>query len=326
MSKDILKFIFFGAIVAVISVSGTFFYLKEKTSQNLNLKLTPEEAGKKAIEFINKNILVGEKKASLVKVSEVSGLYEIVIKIEDREYPSFVTKDGKILFPEAGIDMEKFVAQRPTPQPKKACEELKKNEKPFLEAFVVSKCPFGLQMQRILNEIIKEIPSLAENIKVKYIGSISNGKIISMHGDEEANENLRQICIREEQGEKFWSYIDCHIKEGKVNECLKSAGIDEVKLNECQKDSNRGLKYAQKDFESQQKYNVQGSPTLILNGEEVSEYDFGGRTAEAIKTLLCCGFAKRSEFCNKKLVDSQAAIGFSLTYIGQSSQVGGSCQ
>jgi len=176
-----------------------------------------------------------------------------------------------------------------------------------------------------LNEIVKNIPALTANIKVKYIGSISGGKVTSMHGDEEAKENLRQICIREEQGEKYWNYIDCHIKEGKVEECLKSVGIDERKLNECQNDPNRGLKYAQEDFKSQEKYGVQGSPTLVLNGEEVSEFNFGGRTAEAVKTLICCGFNQKPEFCNKKLAEDQASTGFSPTYSG-SSKGGGSCQ
>jgi hypothetical protein len=35
---------------------------------------------------------------------------------------------------------------------------------------------------------------------------VKNGKIASMHGDEEAKENLRQICIREEQKDKYWLF------------------------------------------------------------------------------------------------------------------------
>jgi len=344
MTKKELKFIFLGFIIAIIFVFGAFWYLQKKNPQFCGFKLFPfstgatqsstltkilskEEVAQKVVEFLNKNkdLLTGGREVSLSSVSEESGLYKITIKIGNEEYPSFVTRDGKILFPSAGIEIDKFASQVPTPKPKKTCEELKKDEKPLLEAFVVSKCPFGLQMQRILNEIIKNIPSLAANIKVKYLGSISDGKITAMHGEEEAKENLRQICIREEQGDKYWNYIDCHIKEGKVEECLKSAKIDEKKLNECQKDPNRGLKYAQQDFEIQDKHNVQGSPTLILNGEEVSEFDFGGRTAEAVKTLICCGFNKMPEFCNQKLSEDQAAIGFSSAYKG-SAKSGGSCQ
>ena len=207
------------------------------------------------------------------------------------------------------------------------CEDIKKVEKPVLEAFVVSKCPYGLQMQRVLNEIIKNISSLANNIRVEYIGSIENEKITAMHGDEEAQENLRQICLREEQSDKYWKYIDCHIKKGEVENCVAEADIDKAKLDSCLKEDSRGLKYAKEDFDLGKKYNVTSSPTLILNGERASEFDFGGRTAEAVKTLICCGFETQPDFCSQKLNENQAATGFSETYNSSSSSGGqGGCK
>ncbi len=197
-------------------------------------------------------------------------------------------------------------------------------DKPLLEAFVVSKCPFGLQMQRILNEIVKNIPELAQYIKVEYMGEIVNGKIDAMHGEEEAQENLRQICIREEQSDKYWPYIDCHIKEGKVEECLSLAKVDTTKLTSCMNDAKKGLAYAQKDFDRQNTFNVTGSPTLILNEEGVSEMGFGGRTAEAVKTVLCCGFKNKPSFCDKALTTEQAATSFSPTYSSNNTS-SGSC-
>ena len=323
-----LTFGIFALLIATISfLSGVAYYKVQCQKETVKNILSPEAAAQKAIDYLNNRLLAGNLKASLVSVQETSGLYRFTLKIGEKEYTSFVTKDGKILFAEEGIDLDKEVAiATPTPKPKATCEDIKKQETPILEAFVVSQCPFGLQMQRILNEILKNIPELRNNIKVKYIGSIVNGKIDSMHGDEEAQENLRQICIREEQGDKYWSYIDCYIKEGKTNECLKLAKIDEAKLNECVKNQNLGLKYAQADFDLQQKYKVTGSPTLILNGKQVDEFDFGGRTAEAVKTLICCGFSQKPEFCNKKLTEVQAATYFSPTYSKGSSQGGGSCQ
>ena len=55
-------------------------------------------------------------------------------------------------------------------------------------------------------------------------------------------------------------------------------------------------------------------PTLILNEKDVSEFDFGGRTAEAVKTVLCCGFNNQPSFCSQKLTTEQAASSFSETY------------
>jgi len=65
---------------------------------------------------------------------------------------------------------------------------------------------------------------------------------------------------------------------------------------------------------------------LILNGEKVSEFDFGGRTAEAVKNLLCCGFSEKPELCSKKLSETQAATGFSENYSSGDSSSDSSCK
>lgn len=268
-----------------------------------------EQTVQKAIDFISENILGGTR-AVLVSVLEESGVYKFKMKVNEQEFESYLTKDGKILFPD-GINL----VQKETAEAKKmTCNDINKTGKPVLEAFVVSQCPFGLQMQRVLNEIIKNVPQISPYIKVEYMGSIENGKITSMHGDEEAQENLRQICLREEQPSNFWAYIGCYIKEGKVDTCLETAQIDVSKLTGCLSDGSRGLAYAEKDFANQNKYEVTGSPTLILDGAKVSEFDFGGRTAEAVKTMVCCGFQDQPDFCSQKLNNQAAETGFSPTY------------
>jgi hypothetical protein len=40
-------------------------------------------------------------------------------------------------------------------------------------------------------------------MKARYIGTVSGTTITAMHGEAEAKENLRQICIREEQSTKY---------------------------------------------------------------------------------------------------------------------------
>lgn len=64
------------------------------------------------------------------------------------------------------------------------------------------------------------------------------------------------------------------------------------------------------DFNETAQYGITGSPTLILNGERVSESDFGGRTEQALKSLICCGFASPPEFCSKNLSGEKAKTGF----------------
>ena len=274
-----------------------------------------QKAAQKALDFINANMLQGQT-ASLENVKTVSGVYEFKLKIGEQEYTSYVTKDGKILFT-SGVEISPVTSTPTTTKAaavKQTCADLTKNEAPVLEAFVVAKCPYGLQMQRILSEVVKSIPEVAKYMKVEYIGEVSGNKVTSMHGDEEAQENLRQVCIREEQANKYWDYIACHIKKGDVDSCLTNAKIDKTILATCMKDTNKGLAYIQKDFERSNKFNATGSPTLILNEKDVSEFDFGGRTAEAVKTVLCCGFNNQPSFCSQKLTTEQAASSFSETY------------
>lgn len=290
--------------------------------------LSIEEAAKIGLDYINENLLPQGITASLVgEPGEEQGLYRFKIKIGDEEFFSYITKDGKILFPE-GIDLEEELAGPlggGEEEVAKSCEDVSKTEKPLLEVFVVSYCPYGTQMQRVLVGILKEIPSLTDNIKISYMGGIQGGKVTAMHGEKEAQENLRQICLREEQKDKFVNYLSCFLKVGESEECLAEAGVDKGKLSQCMTESSRGLSYAREDFEAEDNYKVSGSPTLILNGEKVSEFNFGGRTAEAVKNLLCCGFAKEVEACSKELSQEQAAIGFSESY-SSGNPSGGACQ
>lgn len=269
----------------------------------------------RSIDYLNKNILQQGQTASLVSFAKESGVIKVSMKIGDKDYDSYISKDGKLFFPEA-LSLDSKIETTPTAnQPSVATPaNLAKVDKPLLEAYIVSMCPFGLQMQRMMDNAIANVPSLADSIKVRYMGSIVNGVITAMHGDKEAQENLRQICIREEQKDRYWPYVSCYIKKGDVASCQVSEKVDVVKLNSCVSDGNRGLAYAKEDFDLNSKYGIQGSPTLILNGQKVSEFDFGGRVSDAIKTIVCNSSNTPPDFCSQKLNTEQAATSFSLTY------------
>lgn len=318
----ILVLMFVGVIPT--SITGGFSGLPSGS-------LSGEEAANKAVDYINSNLVAGGG-VSLVSVEESSGVYKVITSYQGNDIDVYVTKDGVWLFVTPPFDTTTpITTTTTTTQPQITCEDVTKSDKAELDAFVVSYCPFGLQMQRILSEIVKNIPALAENIKIRYMGWTGEGDsceygVCAMHGKEEAAENLRQICIREEQADKYWDYVACFMKgEGKTEECLAEVGVDVAQLNECMTDSSRGVEYAKVDFDLQDQYQVTGSPTLILNGERVSEFDFGGRTAEAVKSLLCCGFSTEPTSCDQQLNTAQAATSFSESYASSSGSSGGSC-
>lgn len=257
-------------------------------------------------------------KYTIAEIKETNNIYEVTLALGEganaKKYTSYITKDGKIFFT-SGIKIEELNKPTPKPEAKKtvSCADLKKTDKPLLTAFVVSECPYGIQMQRVFKKALNELSTLADYLEIRYIGDITNGKITAMHGDKEAQENLKQICIREEQKEKYWNYLSCYMQEGKTDECLGTAGIDTSALESCTTDPNKGLKYAKTDFDLANKYGVSGSPTLLINDQIVSEFDFGGRNANAVKEIVGCSFKTKPEAFQKELTKTDVAVAFSKT-------------
>jgi len=323
-------------IVTVLAFTDSKFNFNFKLSLPNILGVSGNQMGEKVISYINDNQL-SSSPAGLVSVSEASGLFKVRIKIGSNEFDSYATKDGKLLFPNA-IEMVAQTTDKPANQNNnsggnKTAEEIiasiKKSDSPKLEAFIVSRCPFGLQMQRMIYEAVRNIPSLAQYVAVKYMGAVSGNTITAMHGDAEAKENLRQICIREEQPAKYWDYVACQMKAGDTAGCEASTGVNSSALTACIADTNRGVAYAKKDFESSDAYGVTGSPTLAINGALIEEFTESGqpvfessRSADEIRAIICEAFNNEASFCSQKLNTAKAATSFSETYAGSASASG----
>ncbi len=326
--------------LAVVVVAVTLALISAKSGgTNVLSFLTPGQGAnaiaKKSIDYLNKSVLQQGQTATLVSTSEESGVVKMKIKIGTNTYDSYATKDGKLLFPEAfSLDTPpaKPTTQNTQPSPPQNSANVAKVAKPSLEAFVVADCPYGIQAVRAYVQAVKAAPALADYVHIRFIGSASGNNITSMHdGGQnglEAKENERQACIREQQPAKFISYLSCYIQKpagalpnsmpiGDSVGCLAKTGVDVVKLNTCMSDPAQGVAYLKADYALANKYAVQGSPTFILNGKQVSETPFGGRSANAIGKMVCNSSTTPPSFCqDAKLATDQATTSFSLTYAG----------
>jgi len=307
------------AVVGIVIVAG-LIALNQSGKINLSvlgIGMSNDQIAKKAVDYINNNQLAAST-ASYTAVSSESGLVKVKIKIGTSEFDSYVSKDGKFLFPTSfDMDEKKEGDQNTTTDPvdtKESCDSMTKTDSPQLEIYVVSRCPYGLQMQRAAADAVNSVPELAKYIRVLYMGAVSGNTITSMHGDEEAQENLRQICLREEQPTKYWPYVACQMKSGDTAGCEKSTGVDSAKLKSCTTTPSKGVAYAKKDFDLNDKYGVSGSPTLMMGGSDISETGFGGRSSDAVKTMICCASNNQPSFCSKTLNTAAAASSFSETY------------
>ena len=179
MLKDLLKIIVIAILVAGVSIAGTFFYVTKTKTPQANL-LSPQEAAQKALNYINENLIEKGVVTSLVDVVEENGLYKFRLKVGEQEFVSYVTKDGKILFPEEGIDLEKAVTVQPETQEEKTPtignflvgkEEIcKENEKPIIYFFGSQSCSHCKWEHPIVEKVAKSFEGY-----------------ISFHNDMDAN-------------------------------------------------------------------------------------------------------------------------------------------
>ena len=115
--------------------------------------LSFDQAKAKGEDFINKVLMPGGN-ASIKGISDEDDFYKIVVNANGQEYISYMTKDGKKFFPIAkDIDAEiKIYVEEHTPI---------KSDKPKIELFVMSYCPYGTQIEK---GILPVLETLGNNV------------------------------------------------------------------------------------------------------------------------------------------------------------------
>lgn len=198
-----------------------------------------------------------------------------------------------------------------------------KTDKPKVELFVMSYCPYGLQMEKAYMPAWDLLKKKAD-FSIKFVS-------YAMHGKIEVDENTRQYCIQKEQPSKFSAYIKC-MYTGKnsaavdYKDCLRQAGVNESNMNSCVQKADKQFGITAK-FDDQaswlsgrypiypihqdenNNYGVQGSPTLVINGVQAEV----GRTPEAIKAAVCAAFENAPSECNEVLSNASYQPGFGLS-------------
>jgi len=314
-------------IVAAIIGGASFFYLK-KGGENEKGIISAQEAAQKAIDYINKNFIQGDTKASLIDVEEEDGVYKFQIKIGEQTFESYVTKNGKLLFPQA-IDLDREIADV-NEENRTTSSEIPKRDTPDVKLFVMSYCPFGLQAEKMFLPVYDLLGEKAQ-MGVYFVN-------YAMHGKKEIDENLRQYCIQKEEKEKYYDYLSCFVEHGDFKKCLSEAKIDKAKLADCSSNTDKEYKitaqyndkntwingrFPRFDVNSDlnEKYKVQGSPTIVINDKVVN---VSPRSPERFKEILCQAFKSEPSECSQALSKNVPSPG-----VGggtDSSNTSGSCK
>ena len=317
------KKIIVASLILIALGTGAYFYIS-KGSVNLSSAGRLEAIKVKAEKFINEKLVQPGTGAVVKSIVEESGIYKIMVAVGTQEIAAYISKDGKNFYPQV-YDMDEQKTAQTGPS-QTADQSVAKKDKPTAELFVMSYCPYGLQMEKGILPAVKLLGSKI-TFQLKFVD-------YAMHGQKEIDENLRQYCIQKESPKKLLSYLDCFNKLGDASACLASAKIDSSLLAVCASQTNAQFKINAKAADKNQwrnqsyppfdiyqadnaKYGVQGSPTLIINGVSIQS----ARDPQSLLAAICSGFAEQPSECQQKLSTSAPASGFgSGTDSGSASQ------
>lgn len=303
-------------IVALISIAYSNVQAKKEKATWLSEKTIKA----KATNYINSE-LIQQGKASVSVVGKEGDMYKLEVDYNGQKIPSYISKDGKRFFPQV-MDIAGGKTAKDNSKETKADSEPvadvveEKSDKPKVELFVMSHCPYGLQMEKGIIPVVRALGNKID-FKIKF-------NDYAMHGEKELKEELSQYCIQKEQQDKYLAYLGCFTKDGDsgVAGCLDSAKIDKNKLESCISKTEEefkvldnfnnkiGFKGQFAGFEifkaDNEKYSVGGSPTLIINGSQSDS----GRDSKSLLKSICSAFNNQPKECSIDLSDDAPAPGF----------------
>jgi thiol-disulfide isomerase/thioredoxin len=188
------------ALVLSLGFLGLYIWKDQnKPAPAATQDLTAQDATKLAIDYINKYYTTETARASAGEVGseQVNGLYKFVIEMQGQKINSYVTANGKMLFPQDPIDLTKSPEEAAkaqeqsqatttatttvNSQPKQAADgnftELtsaqvcQENGKPIVYFFGSESCPHCKWEQPVISAAAKKFGSA-----ISYHENIDNGK------------------------------------------------------------------------------------------------------------------------------------------------------
>ena len=317
-------------LIILVALGGAGYkFFGAKTAKAI---LSPDEAKAKAGEFINANLVQAGTKVDIKEITEEGGLYKIVVNVGGQDFDSYLTKDGTKFFPQV-LDMKAAAVKTDTSDTAAAgggSEVAAKSDKPNVELFVMSHCPYGTQIEK---GILPAVEALGDKIDftLKFCD-------YAMHGETELKEQLNQYCIQKEQSDKLNNYLNCFLEAGDGEGCLTKVGVDKTKLTACVSATDKEYKVTEKFNDKStwsggqypvfdvykadnDKYGVGGSPTLVINGVQISS----ARDSASLLATICSAFNTAPGECSKSLPSTAPSPGFGSGTAASSSNTGAAC-
>jgi hypothetical protein len=157
-----------------------------------------------------------------------------------------------------------------------------------LDFFVMSKCPYGVQVEKAVAPVLDKLGGNVE-FHVAYIGQKQGDQLSSMHGPGEVTGDIAQLCAHEVAPDKYVKMIECqdgdpsHV-DTNWESCGQKLGIDTDAVKACM--DSKGSQLLAASFDEAQQRGATGSPTMFLNGKPYQ----GGRKPNDFLRAICNSF------------------------------------
>lgn len=309
MKKD--SSLIISSIIIVALIVGGALLLSHPPASKGNISL--DKASQIALDYFNNHILKGRNMtAKIVKKEDdsQSGLYKVQIDIQGQKIDTYISRNGHYLFPQA-INL----------QPKST--SIPKTDKPIVHLFVMAFCPFGNQAEDAIIPVVKLLGNSIDFHNNYIVSPGPNGKWSSLHGPQELHQDVREICVENNQPSKFLAFVeginkDCSPKN--ADQCwqkvAQKVGLDEKEVTDCQdkqKDSllQQEVKLTDKEYpvedpfknQGKEKTTITGSPSLVINGVLYT----GGRSSQDYLNAICSAFKNPPSQCKTKIGQQNSA-------------------
>jgi len=285
----------------------------------------------KAEKFINEQLVAPGTAAKIKDIVKESGVYKVTVNVSGQDLTAYISQDGKNFFPQAfPMDNASSTPANTGNQAPPVNQEISKTDKPQVDLFVMSYCPYGLQMEKGILPAVQLLGSKI-NYSLKFVSYV-------MHGEKEVHENLRQYCVQQQGLAKLNSYLSCFVKQDNADACLSEAKVNTTALNSCISQTDTQFKITS-TFNDQSlwngaqyppfniykddniKYGVSGSPTLVINGTAASAQ----RDPQSLLTLICSAFSSPPSECGQTLASAVPSAGFGEGTAAASSGANSGC-
>ena len=317
MQNNILIYVL---VIVVLGLIGFAAY--QSFGPNLKGVIPQDKIGEYTLNFIKNELASPDTEFTLGTTTEENGMYKVDFEVMGQKESAYVTKNGKYLFFQP-IDM-----MPPEPQ------ALPKADKPKLELFVMSYCPYGNQAEELLMPVIDLLGDkidaqlhyiIYDNYATGYPDYCLDKDMTycSMHGVAEVEQDIRELCVQKYQPEKLWSFVieinnqtTPENVEQKWENIANSIGIDAAQIKTCEQNEAVALlqnevnltnkPYPVQDPQShqgQEEERINGSPTMVING---MIYD-GSRGSNDYKDAICSAFNNPPAECDQDLAEDNTA-------------------